>query len=83
MGRVLSMVQIHLTIPKAEISALVGHVVDEFDPEGDINFNCAEQSMVYCKVARFHDTARQVRVLSTSSPKGAKYVGQSDGRFHA
>ncbi|KAK1986693.1 hypothetical protein LZ30DRAFT_746308 [Colletotrichum cereale] len=65
------------TVTKEEISGLVGHVVDEADLNGSITFNCAEQFMMYCKAARFHDTARQARVLATSSPKEQKALGRA------
>ncbi|KAK1596189.1 uncharacterized protein LY79DRAFT_648001 [Colletotrichum navitas] len=54
------------TVSKEEISGLVSHVVDDADPHGAITFNCAEQLMMYCKVARFHDYERHARLLSTT-----------------
>ncbi|KAK2047497.1 DUF1768-domain-containing protein [Colletotrichum somersetense] len=69
------------TVTKEEISGLVGHVVDEADPHGAITFNCAEQFMMYCKAARFHDTARQARVLETKSPKEQKALGRATVGF--
>jgi len=41
-----------------------------------IQFNCAEQFMMYCKAARFHDVATQTRVMATSSPKEQKRLGK-------
>ncbi|KAK1445519.1 hypothetical protein CCUS01_12473 [Colletotrichum cuscutae] len=52
------------TISKAEISDLVGYTVDETDPNGAIAFNCAEQFMMCCKAARFHDIPSQDQVLA-------------------
>ncbi|EQB48827.1 hypothetical protein CGLO_11906 [Colletotrichum gloeosporioides Cg-14] len=68
-------------VAKAEISALVGHLVDEADPDGSITFNCAEQFMMYCKAAKFHDTARQAQILVTSSPKGQKALDKATVDF--
>ncbi|KAG9241201.1 hypothetical protein BJ878DRAFT_521902 [Calycina marina] len=34
-----------------------------------MTFTCAEQSMMYCKVGRFHDDATQKQILATTSPK--------------
>ncbi|KAF6833508.1 hypothetical protein CPLU01_05546 [Colletotrichum plurivorum] len=65
------------TISKEEISNLVGHVVDDEDPHGSVTFTCAEQFMMYCKAARFHDTPRQARVLETQNPKEQKALGRS------
>ncbi|EFQ30047.1 uncharacterized protein GLRG_05191 [Colletotrichum graminicola M1.001] len=69
------------TVSKEEISGLVGHVVDDADPHGAITFNCAEQFMMYCKAARFHDYETQARVLSTSSPKEQKAHGRATAGF--
>ncbi|KAK1637398.1 hypothetical protein BDP81DRAFT_318975 [Colletotrichum phormii] len=65
------------TVSKAEISALVGHIVDEADPDGTVIFNCAEQFIMYCKAARFHDASTQAGVLATSSPKEQKTLGRN------
>lgn len=69
------------TVNKSKISQLVGHTVDETDPDGDITFGCAEQFMMYCKAARFHDTERQARVLATDSPKEQKQLGKKTVGF--
>lgn len=69
------------TVKKSKISELIGHAVDESDPEGDITFGCAEQFMMYCKAARFHDTDRQQRVLATDSPKEQKRLGRETVGF--
>ncbi|KDN65966.1 hypothetical protein CSUB01_00632 [Colletotrichum sublineola] len=71
----------YFTVSKEEISGLVGHVVDEADPYGSITFNCAEQFMMYCKAARFLDTARQARVLATENPKEQKALGRGTVGF--
>lgn len=71
------------TVSKEEISKLVGHIVDEQDPEGLITFNCAEQFMMYCKAARFRDTDRQARVLAADSPKEQKRLGKETVGFTA
>ncbi|KAK2018863.1 DUF1768-domain-containing protein [Colletotrichum eremochloae] len=71
----------YFTVSKEEISGLVGHVVDEADPYGSITFNCAEQFMMYCKAARFLDTARQARVLATKNPKEQKALGRETVGF--
>lgn len=34
-------------VAKAEISDLVGHLIDDADPDGNITFNCAEHFMMY------------------------------------
>lgn len=44
--------------------------------DGLIHFNCAEQFMMYCKAARFHDAATQARIMATSSPKEQKRLGK-------
>ncbi|KAH7162277.1 hypothetical protein B0J13DRAFT_4908 [Dactylonectria estremocensis] len=64
------------TVTKAQISKLVGRTVDEADSYGDITFTCVEQFMMYCKAGRFGDTARQARILATSSPKEQKQLGK-------
>lgn len=69
------------TVTKAEISNLVGHLVDEGDPDGSITFTCAEQFMMYCKAARFHDTDRQAQVLASTSPKEQKALGKKTVGF--
>ncbi|KAH7023833.1 hypothetical protein EDB80DRAFT_55803 [Ilyonectria destructans] len=69
------------TVGKAHISKLVGRVVDETDPDSDITFTCAEQFMMYCKAARFGDTARQARILGTTSPKEQKQLGKGTEGF--
>ncbi|GJD01747.1 hypothetical protein ColKHC_10572 [Colletotrichum higginsianum] len=69
------------TVPVAEIAVLVGHAIDGPDPDVSITFNCAEQFMMYCKAARFHDAERQARVLATSSPKEQKALGRATVGF--
>ncbi len=63
------------TVSKTEMTQLIGHPVDEDDPEGwqPIYFNCAEQfAMMYCKAGRFHDSQTQKRILATNDPKEQK-----------
>ncbi|KAK0378969.1 hypothetical protein CLIM01_03666 [Colletotrichum limetticola] len=69
------------TISKAEISDLVGYTVDETDPNGAIAFNCAEQFMMCCKAARFHDIPTQDQVLAASSPKEQRRLGKNVDGF--
>lgn len=59
------------TVSKAEMSRLIGHPIDEDDPEGwqPIYFKCAEQFMMYCKAGRFHDSETQKLILATHDPK--------------
>ncbi|KAK1706758.1 uncharacterized protein BDZ83DRAFT_724688 [Colletotrichum acutatum] len=71
----------NFTISKADISDLVGHKVDETDRDGIINFNCAEQFMMYCKAARFHDIPMQDQVLAAISPKEQKRLGKNVDGF--
>jgi hypothetical protein len=63
-------------VSKETISELVGHVIDEDDPEGYIYFGCAEQFMMYCKAARFRDIDRMARVMATRSPREQKALGK-------
>ncbi|EXF82348.1 hypothetical protein CFIO01_01808 [Colletotrichum fioriniae PJ7] len=65
------------TVSKADISDLVGHTVDDTNPDGTITFNCAEQFIMYCKAARFHDASTQTEVLATNSPKEQKTLGRN------
>lgn len=69
------------TVSKYKISELVGHNVDEDDPDCELNFGCAEQFMMYCKAARFHDTARQACILATDNPKEQKRLGKETVGF--
>ncbi|KAF4459746.1 hypothetical protein FALBO_13501 [Fusarium albosuccineum] len=69
------------TVSKAEISELVGRSIDETDPDGSIEFNCAEQFMMFCKAARFTDTETQAEILATSSPKLQKRLGRDTAGF--
>lgn len=73
------------TVSKAEMSDLVGHTIDEDDPEGwqPIYFNCAEQFMMYCKAGRFHDTNTQRLVLATNDPKEQKRLARLTKGFEA
>lgn len=66
------------TVSKAEMSDLIGHPIDEDDPEGwqPIYFNCAEQFMMYCKAGRFHDVETQKLVLATHNPKEQKRLAR-------
>ncbi|KAI0387951.1 hypothetical protein F5Y04DRAFT_274807 [Hypomontagnella monticulosa] len=66
------------TVSKAEMSSIIGHPIDEEDPEGwqPIYFNCAEQFMMYCKAGRFHDSETQKLVLATHDPKEQKRLGR-------
>jgi ribA/ribD-fused uncharacterized protein len=64
------------TVSKAEMSALVGHAIDDAEVEGSITFTCAEQFMMYCKAGRFHDKETQRRILATTSPKEQKRLGK-------
>jgi ribA/ribD-fused uncharacterized protein len=67
------------------MSDLVGHTIDEDDPEGwqPIYFNCAEQFMMYCKAGRFHDTNTQRLVLATNNPKEQKRLSRLTKGFDA
>jgi hypothetical protein len=67
------------------MSDLVGHTIDEDDPEGwqPIYFNCAEQFMMYCKAGRFHDTNTQRLVLATNDPKEQKRLARLTEGFEA
>ncbi|KAK1674651.1 hypothetical protein BDP55DRAFT_633084 [Colletotrichum godetiae] len=65
------------TVSKTEISALDGPTVDEAGPDGTIIFNCAEQFIMSCKAAGFHDAPTQAGVLATSSPKEQKTLGRN------
>jgi ribA/ribD-fused uncharacterized protein len=76
------------TVSKAEISQLVGYTDDHnwcthnsTESSESITFNCAEQFMMYCKAARFHDTVRQGLILATSSPKEQKKLGKESAGF--
>lgn len=69
------------TVSKAEISDLVGRTVNETNPDETISFNCAEQFMMYCKAARFHDVSTQDLILATSSPKEQKRLGKNVSGF--
>ncbi|VUC20315.1 unnamed protein product [Clonostachys rosea] len=73
------------TVSKAEMSTLIGHPIDEDDPEGwqPIYFNCAEQFMMYCKAGRFHDTETQRLVLATKDPKEQKRLARLTRGFEA
>ncbi|KAI9055964.1 hypothetical protein LZ554_000898 [Drepanopeziza brunnea f. sp. 'monogermtubi'] len=72
------------TVSKAAISALLGHETGLIDDDNDnsyaysgtIKFNCAEQFMMYCKAARFHDRTTQAKVLAASTPKEQKRLGK-------
>lgn len=66
------------TVSKAEMSALVGHAIDKYDPEGwqQIYFNCAEQFMMYCRAGRFHDSETQRLILATRDPKEQKRLAR-------
>lgn len=66
------------TVSKADMSSLVGHAIDENDPEGwqPIYFNCAEQFMMYCKAGRFHDSETQRLILATHDPKEQKRLAR-------
>ncbi|KAI0006876.1 hypothetical protein F4779DRAFT_542582 [Xylariaceae sp. FL0662B] len=65
-------------VSKIEMSSLIGHPIDEDDPEGwqPVYFNCAEQFMMYCKAGRFHDSATQKLILATHDPKEQKRLGR-------
>ncbi|KAF4783572.1 hypothetical protein HER10_EVM0011415 [Colletotrichum scovillei] len=69
------------SVSRAEISDLIGHTIDETDPDGTITFNCAEQFMMYCKAARFYDIPTQDQVLAASSPKEQKRLGKNVDGF--
>lgn len=73
------------TVSKAEISAIIGHAVDENDPHGwwPLYFICAEQFMMYCKAGRFHDRQTQRLVLATNDPKEQKRLGRLTKGFEA
>lgn len=73
------------TISKVEMSSLVGHPIDEDDPEGwhPIYFNCAEQFMMYCKAGRFHDAVTQKLILATHDPKEQKRLARLTKGFRS
>lgn len=73
------------TVSKAEMSALVGHPIDEYDPDGwqSIYFNCAEQFMMYCKAGRFRDSKTQRLILTTNDPKEQKRLAKLTKGFNA
>ncbi|KAI9163158.1 N-glycosidase R617 [Paramyrothecium foliicola] len=62
------------TLYNKEVSDLVGHTIG--DPNTEITFNCAEQFMMFCKAARFHDIPRQALIMATQSPKEQKRLGK-------
>lgn len=65
------------------MTSLVGHPIDENDPDGwqTVYFNCAEQFMMYCKAGRFHDSETQKLVLATCDPKEQKRLARLTKRF--
>ncbi|KAF7551405.1 hypothetical protein G7046_g7727 [Stylonectria norvegica] len=71
------------TVTHDEISKLVGDNMSQTAQQSIITFNCAEQFMMYCKAARFHDTKRQARILATDSPKVQKQLGKLTVGFSA
>ena len=73
------------TVSKAEMSAIIGHPIDEADPEGwQVQyFNSAEQFMMYCKAGRFRDTETQRLILATNDPKEQKRLAALTKRFDA
>lgn len=73
------------TVSKADMSALVGHPIDEEDPQGwqPIYFSCAEQFMMYCKAGRFRDAETQRLVLATKDPKEQKRLARLTRGFEA
>ena len=73
------------TVSKADMSDLVGHPIDEEDPEGwqPVYFNCAEQFMMYCKAGRFRDSETQKLVLATHDPKEQKRLARLTWGFQA
>ena len=66
------------TVSKVKMSRLIGHPIDEDDPEGwqPIYFNCAEQFMMYCKAGRFRDSKTQKLILATDDPKEQKRLAR-------
>ncbi|KAI1165460.1 DUF1768-domain-containing protein [Nemania serpens] len=74
------------TVSKSQISTLTAYAVNENDSNdddnGDVTFNCAEQFMMYCKAARFHDRNTQRRVLASDSPKEQKQLGKQTVGFY-
>ncbi|KAI9166777.1 N-glycosidase R617 [Paramyrothecium foliicola] len=73
------------TVSKVEMSRIIGHPIDQDDPEGwqPIYFNCAEQFMMYCKAGCFHDTETQRLVLATHDPKEQKRLARQTRGFQA
>jgi ribA/ribD-fused uncharacterized protein len=69
------------TVSKAEMSSLIGHTIDDTDPQGSITFTCAEQFMMYCKAGRFHDKETQRQILATTSPHEQKSLGRLTADF--
>lgn len=45
--------------------------------EGDITFNCAEQSMMYHKAKVFNDNEAMEKILETSNPRKHKAIGRT------
>ncbi|KFA69935.1 hypothetical protein S40285_03934 [Stachybotrys chlorohalonatus IBT 40285] len=58
------------TVTNKEISDLIGH--EDGEPEIDFTFTCAEQFMMFCKAARFHDTPPQAQIMATASQKSRR-----------
>jgi hypothetical protein len=73
------------TVSKAEMSTVVGHPIDQEDPEGwqPLYFDCAEQFMMYCKAGRFHDSETQKLILATHDPKEQKRLARLTRDFEA
>jgi hypothetical protein len=66
------------TVSKAEMSVLVGHPIDQDDPEGwqRIYFNCAEQFMMYLQ-SRTVSRLRNAELGSCDSrPQGTKTISE-------
>ncbi|KAJ9129986.1 hypothetical protein NKR19_g10099 [Coniochaeta hoffmannii] len=80
------------TIPTSTIFDLVGHhpTDDATIPGGShhhhhhsIEFNCAEQFMMYCKASRFRDTQTRSKIMATRDPKEQKLLGKQTAGFDA
>ncbi|KAK5657417.1 hypothetical protein OQA88_2989 [Cercophora sp. LCS_1] len=78
------------SVSKSTIASLVSYSDDEpttsTDPQPAddelITFTCAEQFMMYCKAARFHDIAAQRKIMATTDPKAQKSIGKTITGFY-
>jgi ribA/ribD-fused uncharacterized protein len=64
------------TVTNSSVTALVGPHLFSDSPDACTAFNCAEQFMMYCKAARFSDTACQSQILNTDDPSDQRKLGR-------